>query len=347
MNTIRRAVAMSVAGVGAVLAARAAWRSARAIDFGGKSVVIVGGSRGLGLIMARELALEGARVTLVARSLDELDRARMDLEDRGATVFIVACDIRNRQEVEAAIPQIATKRGGINVLINDAGIIQVGPLDNMSVEDFEDAMATHFWGPLHTTLAALPYLRQSSAGRIVNISSIGGKIAVPHLLPYCASKFALTGLSEGLRAELAKDGIRVTTVCPGLMRTGSSYNAWFKGDHRHEFSWFHIAASLPGLAIDATRAARQIIAACRHGDAELIITPQARFAVAMNALCPGTMATMTSIADRLLPAPVHDDGANERRPGWQSVTAIAPSLITRLGDRAAEQNNEVPTGAQA
>jgi hypothetical protein len=128
------------------------------------------------------------------------------------------------------------------------------------------------------------------------------------------------------------------------MRTGSSYNAWFKGNHRQEFTWFHVAASAPILAIDATRAARQVINACRRGDAELIITPQARFAVVMNALCPGTTAAAMSIANRLLPSPVRDDAGKESRPGWQSVTRFAPSLVTRLGDRASETNNEVPTG---
>ena len=89
------------------------------------------------------------------------------------------------------------------MLVNNAGIIQVGPLEHMTIDDFEEAMATHFWGPLFTILAALPHMRGRGGRRIVNISSIGGKIAVPHLLPYTASKFALTGLSEGLRAELA------------------------------------------------------------------------------------------------------------------------------------------------
>jgi NAD(P)-dependent dehydrogenase (short-subunit alcohol dehydrogenase family) len=342
MTAFRRAMAISASCAAAFFAARAAFRSARSIDFSDKSVVIVGGSRGLGLIIARELAAQGARLTLVARNLDELDRARLELEDRGATVFTLACDIRNRHAVNTAIAEIATKRGGIDVLINDAGIIQVGPMENLTIEDFQDAMATHFWGPLHTTLAALPYLRQSRSGRIVNISSIGGKIAVPHLLPYSASKFALTGLSEGLRAELARDGIWVTTVCPGLMRTGSTYNAWFKGNHRGEFTWFHHAASMPGLSIDATRAARKIIEACRYGDAELIITPQARIAVIMNAVFPGTTAALMTVSNRLLPSPVRDDEGYEARSGWQSLSKFAPSPMTRLGDRATLQNNEVP-----
>ena len=85
----------------------------------------------------------------------------------------------------------------------------------MTVEDFEAAMRVHFWGPLYATLAALPHLRRQETARIVNISSIGGRIAVPHLAPYSASKFALAGLSDGLRAELAREKIYVTTVLPG------------------------------------------------------------------------------------------------------------------------------------
>lgn len=257
LNILRGAALLSLIA-GGRLAARA-WRERRAIDFSDKTVVIFGGSRGLGLVIARELAAEGARVVLAARNVDELERARLDLEARGARVSTLACDIRRSRDVDNAVARVVADYGRIDVLINDAGIIQVGPFDHATLADFEDAMATHFWGPLFTTLAVLPHMRGGGARRIVNISSIGGRIALPHLLPYSASKFALTGLSEGLHAELAREGIRVTTVCPGLMRTGSTYNAWFKGRHRHEFAWFHLADSIPGLSIDATRAARRIV----------------------------------------------------------------------------------------
>jgi NAD(P)-dependent dehydrogenase (short-subunit alcohol dehydrogenase family) len=321
------------------------WRSRRAVGFSARTIVIVGGSRGLGLVMARQFGREGARVALVARDSDELDRARDDLQTRGIQASTFACDIRNRREVEDTIARIVTDHGGIDVLINDAGIIQVGPFEHMTVADFENAMATHFWGPLYTTLAVLPHMRRGGARRIVNISSIGGRIAVPHLVPYSASKFALTGLSEGLRAELARDGIRVTTVSPGLMRTGSTYNAWFKGRHRREFAWFHLADSMPGLSIDAERAARRIIDACRHGDAELTITLPARAAVLLNACFPETMARMMSLTDRLLPSAsdAGEDG-DEAHSGWQSVSRFVPSAVTTLADRASTENNELPTG---
>ena len=132
-------------------------------------------------------------------------------------------------------------------------------------------MATHFWGPFHLMQECIPLMRRRGFGRIVNIASIGGRMAVPHLAPYSASKFALIGLSDAVRAEIARYGIRVTTVSPGLMRTGSPINAQVKGQHAAEFTWFAIADAIPGLSISAERAARQILEACRYGDPELTI----------------------------------------------------------------------------
>jgi NAD(P)-dependent dehydrogenase (short-subunit alcohol dehydrogenase family) len=340
-TTERTGVVLSAVG-GAMLLARA-WRSRRLIDFAGKTVVITGGSRGLGLVIARELAAQGARLALVARDADELNRARMDVKEHGPEVQTYVCDVRHRGAVESTIERIVADHGGVDVLINDAGIIQVGPREHMTLADYQDAMDTHFWGPLYGILAVLPHLRRQGEGRIVNISSIGGRIAVPPLLPYCASKFALTGLSEGLHAELAREGIHVTTVSPGLMRTGSTYNAWFKGRHRREFAWFHLADSIPALSIDARRAARQIIEACRRGDAQLTITPLARLAVLLNAACPETMARMIALSNQLLPSAA-PEGGDEARPGWQSVSRLFPSAITRLSDRASTENNELPAG---
>jgi NAD(P)-dependent dehydrogenase (short-subunit alcohol dehydrogenase family) len=331
------------AGAAGVLLGARALRAARAISFDGRVVVVTGGSRGLGLLIARQVAREGARVALIARDADELQRAAASIEDHGGIPLTIACDIGDRAQAERAIQQVVDQFGRVEVLIHDAGTIQVGPVEHMTVEDFESAMRVHFWGPLYLTLAALPHLRRTRdrSGRIVNISSIGGRIAVPHLLPYSASKFALTGLSDGLRAELAKDGIRVTTVLPGLMRTGSPYNAWFKGQHEAEFTWFALLGSMPGLSIDAERAARKIVEACRHGDAELAITPQARLAIIADALVPSFVATSMRMMNRLLPgagSPLVD----EARSGWQSPSRWAPSWLTRLSDRASARNNEVP-----
>src|SRR5919198_5277025 len=338
-KTQQTALAASALTVGAALITRGL-RASRRISFNDRAVLITGGSRGLGLQLARQPGMEGARVLLAARDQAELDRARDDLRERGIEASTFACDLTDRAQAERLVDQVVQRHGAIDVLVNNAGIIQVGPLDHMKPSDFEEAMAVHFWGPLHTILAAIPHMRRQGAGRIVNISSIGGKIGVPHLAPYCASKFALTGLSDSLRAELAKDGVYVTTVCPGMMRTGSPFNAWFKGRHRDEFTWFAISDSLPLASIDAVRAASQLIDACRYGDAELVITWPAKLAVIANAVVPEAVALGMSIANQLLPGPTSEAG-DQARSGWQSLSEWAPSKLTTLTDRAAAQNNEL------
>jgi NAD(P)-dependent dehydrogenase (short-subunit alcohol dehydrogenase family) len=203
---------LAAAGAGAVALGRALYRRSKEYDFKGKCVLVTGGSRGLGLVLAREFADEGARVAICARDPRELERAQRDLAARGAEVFAFPCDVTDRAQVAELIEVVTRRFGRIDVLVNNAGVIQVGPLEVMTLEDFEQAMNVHFWGPLYTTLAVLPQMRARRDGRIVNVSSIGGKVAVPHLVPYSASKFALAGLSDGLRAELAKDNVMVTTV---------------------------------------------------------------------------------------------------------------------------------------
>ncbi|MCA1638000.1 MAG: SDR family oxidoreductase, partial [Acidobacteria bacterium] len=227
-------------GVGALAAVAAFGKSRRRYDFAGKTVLITGGSRGLGLLMARELATEGARIAICARNSEELKRAEADLKSYGSEVFQTVCDVGKQADVDKMIEAVRNRFGQIDVLINDAGIIQVGPLEVQTQKDFEDSMAVHFWGPFYTMQAVLPEMKQRGEGRIINISSIGGKMAIPHFAPYCASKFALVGLSSAMRVELVKDNIFVTTVCPGLMRTGSHVNATFKGQNEKEYAWFSI-----------------------------------------------------------------------------------------------------------
>jgi short-subunit dehydrogenase len=266
-------------------------------------------------------------------------RARLDLIRRGAHVTAVPCDITDREQVNEMVGKVLDNFGRIDVLVNNAGIIEVGPMEVMTLEDYEEAMKSHFWGPLYTTLAVLPQMRERHEGRIVNISSIGGKISVPHLLPYSASKFALVGLSEGLRAELKKDGVVVTTVCPGLMRTGSPRNATFKGQHRAEYAWFSISDALPLTSMSAERAARQIVAACKHGDAEVVLSLQAQLAVKFHGLFPGLTADLLGLINKLLP----EAGGigTGRAKGKESESDASPSWLTTLNERAAESNNEM------
>lgn len=340
-RNLARPVAALAAGA-ALFAAARALRRRPPLDFRDRVALITGGSRGLGLLLSRELALQGARLCILARDPDELDIARRELAAVGHhRVLALPCDVRNREDAEWAVQATVERFGRLDILINNAGVVQVGPLEHMGLEDFEDAMKVHFWGPLYFVQAALPHLRERGEGRIVNISSIGGKVSIPHMAPYCASKHALVGLSNSLRIELAKDGVWVTTVCPGLMRTGSHVNALFKGKRQEELAWFAVSDALPVTSMCGRRAARRIVEACRHGEPHLILTQQARLAAAAATVAPGLTARFLEGVNRLLPGPAEDGDGHESRPGWQHSSEWAPSLLTRLADEAAVENNEL------
>jgi short-subunit dehydrogenase len=328
----------AVVGAG-VLTALAVWGKAkRHIDFKDKVVLITGGSRGLGLVLARQFAREGAKIAVCARNADELAAAKNELEDYGVEVFEVVCDLRNQAEVVRLIDDVYARFGHIDVLINNAGVIQVGPLELQTQTDFEEAMAIHFWAPFYTMQAVIPKMKRQGAGRIVNISSIGGKVAVPHLAPYCASKFALVGLSNAMRGELVKDNIYVTTVCPGLMRTGSHVNALFKGQNEKEYAWFSIGNALPFSSISAESAAKQIINAARDGKAEAIISIQAEIAAKVNNLFPELTADILSLVNQALPSA--GGIGTQLAKGKDSESWISPSFLTTLSDKQVNKNNE-------
>ncbi len=330
-------LAKLTAAAAGIFVLKSVWNQLTDFDLNGKSVLITGGSRGLGLVMAREFAREGARLVLCARDETELHRARTDLE--GFDVMTVPCDVTDKQAVTEMIERVNARFGGVDVLVNNAGVIQVGPIEVMTPEDFEITMQAHFWGPLNTILAVLPSMRAKKSGRIVNISSVGGKVSVPHLVPYSASKFALVGLSKGLRTELMKDGIKVTTVCPGLMRTGSPRNADFKGKHHLEYAWFSISDALPLLSVSAENAARQIVRACKRGQAELVISVPAKVAVLFESLFPEAMSQILAVVNQLLP---EAGGAGKQTmKGRDSTSAWSPSWLTTLNEAAARRNNEL------
>ncbi|MHB8878148.1 MAG: SDR family NAD(P)-dependent oxidoreductase [Myxococcaceae bacterium] len=330
----------TLASLGALVAARAGVRRLGAYDLQHKVVLITGGSRGLGLELAREFGARGARVAICARDEAELERARLDLVGRGVDVRTYVCDVGDQHAVEDTVGRIAAELAPVDVLVNNAGVIQVGPLETMTFADFEEAMRVHFWGPLYAISAVLPVMRERRGGRIVNISSIGGKLALPHLLPYSASKFALTGLSEGLRAELAKAGVKVTTVCPGPMRTGSPPQAFFKGQTAAEYSWFALASSLPFSTMGARRAARQVVNACRFGVAEIVLSTQAKVAVWVTGLFAGLVSDVLGLVNALLPSPDGSLGAG-RVLGRDSESPMSTSPWTALTRRAAARNNEL------
>jgi NAD(P)-dependent dehydrogenase (short-subunit alcohol dehydrogenase family) len=320
-----------------------AWVTARTIRTAryalrDKAIVITGGSRGLGLVLARHICAQGGSVALIARDPDELARAKADLAPRGGAILTIQCDLLDASQIEAAVRQIIDRFGKIDILINSAGIIEVGPLEHMTREDFERAMWLHFWGPYELVSRIVPEMRTWGGGRIVNISSIGGKVAVPHLAPYSVSKFALTGFSDAIRGELARDNIHVTTVAPGMMRTGSHVNAKFKGKHDVEFAWFAAAAGAPLISMNADRAARKILAACRRGQPSLTLTFAARGAILGNALFPNLTGYMMKIVNRFLPG-TGDEAGNKSRVGSEA-RRLVPDWLTRSADKATARNNE-------
>jgi NAD(P)-dependent dehydrogenase (short-subunit alcohol dehydrogenase family) len=331
-------VAWAAFGLGVAAGVRFASRRRKDYDFVGKTALVTGGSRGLGLLIARQLAAQGARVALAARDPAELERAANEFEQRGQEVLVVPCDLTRPEEAGRLVMAITDRWGPIDVLVNNAGVIQAAPMEEMTLDDFRESMDLHFWAAVYLVNAVLPEMRRRG-GRIVNISSIGGKVSVPHLLPYCSSKFALVGFSEGLRSELAKDGIAVTTVCPGLMRTGSPRNAFFKGQHQAEYAWFSVMDSLPLASIDGDRAARRIVAACARGDAELMVSLPGRAAATFHGVFPGLTADMLGWFNRILPRP--GGIGRQRASGHQSQSRWSPSLLTRLTEQAAARNNEL------
>jgi short-subunit dehydrogenase len=311
----------------------------RSPDFRDEVVVITGGSRGLGLALAEEFRRAGAHLVLIARSNHELELAKRHLLTEvpdGGEIHLQACDVSDRTDVEGALRGVVRRVGKIDALVNDAGIIQVGPVESQTHKDFEDAMNVNFWGVVNTTLAVLPEMMRRGNGRIVNVTSIGGKIAMPHLLPYTCSKFAAVGFSYGLRAEVADKGVKVTTVIPGLMRTGSYMNADFKGDQESEYSWFSLSSSVPGLTISARKAARTIVEATEAGAAEVVLGVHYKIAAEFSGAFPGLTADILALVNRVLPA----SSNKEKKLGRESKTPISESFATKLGRQAAERYNQ-------
>jgi NAD(P)-dependent dehydrogenase (short-subunit alcohol dehydrogenase family) len=276
-------------------------RERRRISFRGASVVITGGSRGLGLEISRVLAAEGARLTLIDRDRNELEKARRELIALGGYVAIQECDMRDAHAAGRLIDLVINQRGRIDVLINNAGVVSTGPFENSADEDFRDELDAHVWSALSLVRAALPVMKMQGGGRIVNISSIAGVVAIPRLIPYSTAKFALIGLSDGLRAELARHCIHVTTVVPGIMRNGQRVNAIYKGRDKEEFGWFASLFEVPFLAVNAERAALRIVNACRYGQPCVTLGIPARLFKIMNAFLPGFTAVVMKLLSRALP----------------------------------------------
>jgi NAD(P)-dependent dehydrogenase (short-subunit alcohol dehydrogenase family) len=335
----RTAAALTAAGI-AALAFDRVLRSRRAIDFAGRHVLISGGSRGLGLELAREFARHGARLTLLARTSADLDTAKAELAPSyGIDVLTIAVDATDREAVRAAVERAHAHHGRLDVVVHNAGVITFGPQEQQGERVYREAMDIHFWAARHLTETAIPHLIGDGSARIVYNASIAGRVAVPHLAAYSASKHALVGYADAMRAELAPRGIRVTTVTPGLMRTGSHPNATFVGDHEVEYALFASADANPLISAASDAAARKIVDACRHGDAALTITLAAKIGAALDGVAPGLVGGVMRALGGALPGPAA--GGAEVRAGWQSFSKAAPSPLTHMADDDVARNNEL------
>lgn len=309
----------------------------------GELALVAGGSRGLGLLLARELLTRGSRVVICARDESELQRAAAQLQPDGEVHWRV-CDVRDANAVRDLVEGVEADLGPIDTAIAVAGIIQVGPLEAITLEHFEDALATMTRGPIHVAWAVLPGMRARGRGRIATVTSVGGVVSPPHLLPYSTAKFGAVGFSDGLAAALRGSGISATTIVPGLMRTGSHERAQFTGDAPREYAWFGPAASLPVLSMDADRAARRIVEGVLAGRPVVTLTPLAVLAGRFRGLAPATTIRLLGLVNRMLPtAPPGAPGetVEGREADRRLDSAIVRGLVT-LGSRAADRTNERP-----
>ncbi|MBV2362944.1 SDR family NAD(P)-dependent oxidoreductase [Streptomonospora nanhaiensis] len=330
---------MAAAAAGTAAVAATAWRALpRPADLTGHTALVTGGSRGLGLLIARELGTAGCRVLVCARSGDELDTAVDDLRGRGIDAHGLACDLRVEREIAALTARVSGEFGPLDILVNNAGIIRVGPAATMSDEDVAEALDLMFWAPYRLTRAFLPELRERS-GRVVTVTSIGAKVSVPHLLPYSVGKFAEAAFAEGMDAETAGD-VRFTTVVPGLMRTGSHMGAEFTGRPGAEYAWFALLSGLPVLSMDAERAARAIVRGMRQGRRYIVLTPAARVAMAAKGVAPGLVQTALRATGAVLPG--GPEGRLETGEQARERTGPVLRLLTRLNDTASRRFNQVP-----
>lgn len=300
--------------------------------------IVAGGSRGLGLLVAHRLVHLGFSVAICARgeegvayAVERLQRAaRGRVQVTGAT-----CDVGDAESVAAWVRGVEDELGGVDVAITVAGAIDVGPAETMTTDDFAHAIDIMLRGPIHVAWAVLPGMRARRRGRIGTVSSIGGAVAVPHLLPYTAAKAGAIAFAEGLAAELAGSGVTSTAVIPGLMRTGAHEVARFRGDARKEAAWFASAASIPVLSMPAARAARVLVDGVLAGRTHVRTPWWTHLATRVHGVAPSTTVRATQLAGLLLPrAGRTPEPATEGRLVPRSALT---SALTALGERSARR----------
>ena len=308
--------------------------------------LVAGASRGLGLALTRELVGRGWRVHACSRDLGSLERAAASVSGPGSVVAH-RCDVRDAEAVEDLVARVWGEEGRLDLALHVAGVIEVGPVEGVTLGHVREAVDTMLWGPTHLCLSVVPRMRARGRGRIGVVSSIGGLVAVPRLLPYSVAKFGAVGLAEGLAAELSGTGVTVSSVTPWLMRTGGHEHARFSGDAAADHAWFAPGASLPLVSVPVGRAARRIVDGVLAGRPCVGASPLVAVARRVHGVAPATTVRGIGLASRLL-------GGESPRRDW--LRADAPHVegrdaarlhrtpvvdaLTVLGRRAARDHNE-------
>jgi len=266
----------------------------------GRRVLITGGSGGIGRALAELYGEEGARLVLADQNTETLETTANELRARGFEVTAVATDVRELESVRKLIEAARSAYGGTDVLINCAGVAVYSRARDLSFEQWDRILKVNLYGTVHTITTLLPEMLERRSGQIINIASMQGLLSVPNAVPYCASKFAVVGLSRGLRAELKKEGIRVLVVNPGVVRTGimrgaisgrvSFFGREFDVSDRHaamfERSW---------LGISAEEAARSIRRAAARNKSEIELGIDAKLAAMAVRLFPGLAQRLAEV----------------------------------------------------
>lgn len=309
--------------------------------------LVAGASRGLGLAIARDLGRRGHRLVICARSESELQRAQASLEADGLLVRTVVCDVSDAAAVDTMVQSVERGEGPIAVAVAVAGVIQVGPLTSVTRDHFREAIDIMLWGPINLALAVAGPMRSRGHGRIGVITSIGGLVSVPHLLPYSTAKFGAVGFASGLRSELAGTGVKVTTVAPGLMRTGSHLRAEFTGNQGAEYAWFAPSATLPLVAMNPEKAAVTIVDGVLAGRAWVLLSLQTKLAARIAGLAPTTTSAALGLAARLLPSGPPPSGTDTVQGSTVEnrlprLPAALVRAVTTLGRASARRLNQYP-----
>jgi short-subunit dehydrogenase len=190
----------------------------------GSRILITGASQGIGKALAEAAAARGAKVLVCARKIDLLQEVAQQIRAKGGVIEVIQADITSPEDRRRLVEAAEKTFGGLDILVNNAGIGATGHFADCGPERLRQIMEVNFFGLTETTRVFLPMLKKGNTPAIVNISSIAGKRGIPARSEYSASKFAVQGFSEALRAELAKDGVDVLVVCPGLTQTNFSEN---------------------------------------------------------------------------------------------------------------------------